>query len=359
MKIMSIVGARPNFIKMFPLIKEITRQGIDHSLVHTGQHYDYEMSDVFFIELNIKATTFLNVGSGLHGYQTGNMLIRLEKIMLEEKPDIVLVPGDTNTTLAGALAAAKLHIPVGHIEAGLRSFDRGMPEEINRILVDHCSDYLFCPTETAVKNLKNEGIKENRIFLVGDTMVEACDQCLEIAKRESKIFEKYNIPNKYFLATVHRAENTDNKSRLENIINAFINLDTKVVFPLHPRTAKKLHEYKLYEMLIGSENILLTKPLGYLDFLILLSKAEVVITDSGGVQKEAFFFQKPCITLRETTEWKETIELGQNILVGTNKRMILEGIKHAQTCNLNHNNKLFGDGTTGKKIISILTNLSN
>ena len=351
---MSVVGARPNFIKMSPVIKEIEKRDLEHILVHTGQHYDVEMSDIFLTELKLPQFEYLNVGSGTHGYQTGKMLIELEKVMQRENPDVILVPGDTNTTLSGALAAVKLHIPVAHIEAGLRSFDKRMPEEINRILTDHCSDYLFCPTETAVKNLNNEGIADEKIFLVGDTMVDACFQNIEIAKKTSIVYKKYDIEANYFFATIHRAENTDDKTRLENIVYAFGFIETQIVFPAHPRTVKRLKEFGLFEKLKEAENVLMIDPVGYLDSLLLISKAKLILTDSGGVQKEAFLLRVPCVTLRDSTEWIETIELGGNILVGADKNKILKGV----TLMLDEQPKFvknpFGDGKASVRIVEIL-----
>ncbi|KAF5436394.1 UDP-N-acetylglucosamine 2-epimerase (non-hydrolyzing) [Candidatus Methanophagaceae archaeon] len=358
MKIMSVVGARPNFIKMAPVIKEIEKRNLEHILVHTGQHYDEELSKIFMDELKLPHFEYLGVGSGTHGYQTGTMLIELEKVMLRANPDVVLVPGDTNTTLAGALAAVKLHIPVAHIEAGLRSFDNRMPEEINRILTDHCSDFLFCPTETAVENLKNEGIADETIFLVGDTMVDACFQNLEIAKKGSNVFKEHNIEQDYFFATVHRAENTDEKTRLEHIVDAFVSMDTQIVFPAHPRTVKQLKAFGLFEKLENAKNVLMIDPVGYLDSLMLISKAELMLTDSGGIQKEAFFLKVPCVTLRDNTEWVETIELGGNILVGAYKDRILEGVTLMLDKQLKDVNNPFGDGKASERIGDILSRLN-
>lgn len=353
MKILAVVGTRPNFIKMSPVIKEIEKRGIDYILVHTGQHYDKEMSSVFLDELQLKNTFDLEVGSGTHGYQTGEMLIRIEKIMMNESPSIVLVPGDTNTSLAGALAAVKLHTPIGHVESGLRSFDKRMPEEINRILIDHCSDYLFCPTETAVRNLKNEGFSDKDLFLVGDTNFDACLQNLEIARKKSRIFSQYPIDSDFFLATIHRVENTDNATNLRNIVEAFRLIETQIVFPVHPRTMKRLIEYELFDKIKKKKNILITKPLGYLDFLMLLSKAKMVLTDSGGVQKEAFFLKIPCLTLRENTEWKETTNLGWNMLTKVKKEKIIESISSTMRMPKKSGNP-FGDGLASKKIIDVI-----
>jgi UDP-N-acetylglucosamine 2-epimerase (non-hydrolysing) len=354
MKILSVVGARPNFIKMSSVIKEIERRKHHHILVHTGQHYDWEMSGIFMKDLDLPKMINLRVGSGTHGYQTGKMLIQLEKIMMKEKPDAVLVPGDVNTTLAGALAATKLKIPLGHIEAGLRSYDREMPEEINRVLTDHCSDYLFCPTKTAVENLEKEGISKDRIFLVGDTMFDIFLQNMERALKKSSIHEEYNIDNDYFLLTIHRAENTDIKSRLKNIISAIISLQEQIIFPAHPRTVKRLREFGLLRGLKKANNVKLIKPIGYFDFLKLISQAKLVMTDSGGVQKEAFFLKIPCITLRDNTEWVETIEYGGNTLAGANKDKIINAVYRLNNFCLRQNVSLFGDGKAGRRIIDLL-----
>jgi UDP-N-acetylglucosamine 2-epimerase len=330
MKILSMVGARPNFIKCAALSKTIRKEHTE-ILLHTGQHYDYLMDKVFFDELHIPEPDYhLNVGSGSHGAQTGEMLKKIEEVLLKEKPDMALVYGDTNTTIAGALAAAKLHVPVAHVEAGLRSFDRSMPEEINRVLTDHCSTLLFCPTESAVLNLKVEGIYQG-VHNTGDVMVETLENNRKIAKK-SDILEKLGLKKKgYIVATVHRASNTDIKENLENIVSAFLESGEKIVFPVHPRVEKYLKQYGLYEKL--EKGVILTKPLGYLEFLKLTSNAKKILTDSGGVQKEAYILKVPCITLRSNTEWVETVEDGWNILVGADKEKIAEairGFKHAK-----------------------------
>jgi len=320
MKIVSIVGARPNFIKLAPVSKEL-RKEFNEIIIHTGQHYDYEMNKLFFDELGIPEPDYhLGVGSGSHGYQTGEMLKRTEEVLTKEKPDMVLVFGDTNSTLAGALAAVKLHINVAHVEAGLRSYDKKMPEEINRVLTDHCSDLLFCPTETAVKNLKNEGIAKG-VYLTGDVMVDALQENIKIAEKKSKILDELNLnPEEYYLATVHRAENTDDFSRLKSIVDAFCEI-RHIVFPCHPRTEKCLKEYGLWNKL--KNKIKVIKPVGYLDMLMLEKNARKILTDSGGVQKEAYIFKVPCITLRENTEWVETVEDGWNVLVGAESEKIV------------------------------------
>jgi UDP-N-acetylglucosamine 2-epimerase (non-hydrolysing) len=348
MKISSVVGARPNFIKLAPVSREL-RKEFDEIIIHTGQHYDYEMDKIFFDELGIPEPDYhLGVGSGTHGYQTGEMIKRVEEVLMKEKPDLVIVYGDTNTTLAGALAAVKLHIKVAHVEAGLRSFDKRMPEEINRVLVDHCSDILFCPTKTAVENLKREGIVEG-VYLVGDVMVDILKECIEIAEKRSKILDELDLkPKDYYLATVHRAENTDDFERLKNIVEAFCEVGN-IVFPCHPRTEKRLKEYGLWNKL--TKNVKVIKPVGYLDMLILEKNAKKIITDSGGVQKEAYILKVPCITLRETTEWIETVEDGWNILVGADKEKIIRAISNSKSMGYQRN--VFGS-CASKKIVNII-----
>jgi UDP-GlcNAc3NAcA epimerase len=325
MKIATVIGARPQFIKCAPLSREL-RKNHQEIIIHTGQHYTYEMNRVFFRELSIPEPDYnLQAGSGSHGAQTGAMLIKLEKILMEEKPDMALVYGDTNSTLAGALAAVKLQIDIGHVEAGLRSFDRTMPEEINRIVTDHCSNYLFCPTITAVNNLKREGAA-GEIQLTGDVTVDVLGDSIEAARRSS-VLEQLGLESKrYLLATIHRQSNTDHEPDLRSIVEALLEIEEDTVFPLHPRTEKYLKAYGLYDKL--AEQVRLIKPLGYLDFLKLLSSARKILTDSGGIQKEAYILGVPCITLRENTEWVETVENGWNILVGTDKEKIAQTVRY-------------------------------
>ena len=313
MKIATIVGARPNFIKLAPVSKQIRKRNLDEVIVHTGQHYNYEMDRIFFEEMGIAAPDYhLGIGSGSHGFQTGEMLKKVEEALIKEMPDAVIVFGDTNSTLAGALAAAKLHIRCAHVEAGLRSFDRNMPEEINRVLVDHCSDLLLCPTMTAVENLNKEGIVQN-VHLTGDVMVDAQRDCERIAESKSHILEELDLePRSYYLATIHRASNTDDPENLRAIALALQDLDD-VVIPCHPRAEKYLKEFGLWNEL--EKKIRVIKPVGYLDMLLLEKNAKKIITDSGGVQKEAYLLGIPCITLRDTTEWIETVEDGWNLLV--------------------------------------------
>lgn len=346
MKIMSVVGARPQFIKAAPVSRVLRRQHAE-VLVHTGQHYDDNMSDVFFRELDIPEPDInLGVGSGPHGAQTGGMMAGLEKVALEVKPDWVLVYGDTNSTLAAALVAAKLHIPLAHVEAGLRSFDRRMPEEINRVLADHVSDLLLCPTEGAVRNLTREGI-ERGVHLVGDVMYDAFLFNLDTARKRDGVAKKLGLaPGSFALATLHRAENTDDAERLRSILHGIDRSGLEVVLPLHPRTRARLEGPP-------PARIRVLDPVGYLDMLALEEAAAVIVTDSGGVQKEAYFLGKPCVTLRDSTEWTETVEAGWNVLAGWDAEQIAEAMRTFRP-----NSKrpeLFGDGHAAEKISKLLT----
>jgi UDP-N-acetylglucosamine 2-epimerase len=347
-KVVSIVGARPQFIKAAP-VSRVLRERCHEVLVHTGQHYDHNMSAVFFEELEIPEPDYnLGVGSGLHGQQTGRMLVAIERVLLDERPDWVLVYGDTNSTLAGALAAVKLHIRLAHVEAGLRSFNRRMPEEHNRVLTDHCADLLFCPTQTAVENLASEGITRG-VHHVGDVMYDAALYNLRIAEKQSTILRHLSLdPKSYLLATIHRAENTDNRARLASIVEAFGALQEPIVFPAHPRTRSALVAHKLEV----PPNVHLIEPVGYLDMLMLEKHARLILTDSGGVQKEAYFFGVPCVTLREETEWVETVEAGWNMVVGADTPRIIEGVhSHASP---EARPALYGDGESAKHIINCL-----
>jgi len=346
-----IVGVRPEFIQCTQVVQELSKKHTTR-IIHTGQHYDYIMDKVFFDELEIpEPAHHLNIGSGSQGQQTGDLLKKIEEVLIETPPDMVLVFGDTNSTLAGALAAAKLHIYVGHIESGMRSYDKTMPEEINRILTDHCSDIHFCSTQTAVENLHKEGLVE-QIYLTGDVTVDALRKYKNIAKKKSSILERLNLsPKEYLVATLHRASNTDIKRNLTEIIEAFIAVDNKIIFPLHPRTKAALEKYDLYNRLLNSKNINLISPLGYLDFLHLLNNAEKVLTDSGGIQKEAYILKVPCITLRENTEWVETVHEGWNVLAGTDgnriRKMIQDFIPSTDQ------NMVFGQSASKKIVNSI------
>jgi UDP-GlcNAc3NAcA epimerase len=312
-KVLTVVGARPQFIKAWPVARALVEAGIHEVLVHTGQHYDDRMSRVFFEEMGIRPPDRnLEIGSGLHGEQTGRMLIALETVMLEERPDWLLVYGDTNTTLAAAIAACKLEIPIAHVEAGLRSFNRSMPEEHNRVLTDHCSTLLFCPTQTAVDHLSREGVTAG-VRLVGDVMFDAVLHFGAVARERSRVLQTVGVePGGYHLATIHRPYNTDEPERLAALLSALDRLDAPVVFPIHPRTRARLGERG---EATSWRQVRLVEPVGYLDMLRLEQGARAVLTDSGGVQKEAYFFAVPCFTLRSETEWVETVESGWNTLV--------------------------------------------
>ena len=346
-KFLIIVGARPNFIKTAPLLKELKKyKNISAVLLHTGQHYDYEMSEVFFKSLNISKPKYnLNIASGPSPEQIARMMIGIEKVCFKENPDLIIVFGDVNSTLAGALVAVKLDLKLAHIESGLRSYDRSMPEEINRVLTDEVSNFLFCPTKDAVANLKKEGIKKN-IFNAGDIMH---DVFLKNKIKKSNILKKLKlIPKEYLLLTIHRSANADNLQKLESILWAVGQSKENIIFPCHPRTRKTLKNLKI------GKNIKIIKPVGYFDILELEKKAKKIITDSGGIQKEAYWAKVPCITLRNNTEWKETLKGGWNILVGSNKSKILNAIKLPDP--KAKQKKYFGNGNSAKKIAKILSN---
>ena len=354
MNVVSIVGARPQFIKAAAVTRAVKRfSEVHHTLVHTGQHYDENMSEIFFEQLEIPKPDYnVGIGSGKHGVQTGRMLEAIEQILLQERPDWVLVYGDTNSTLAGALAAVKLHIPVAHVEAGLRSFNRGMPEEVNRVLTDHASDLLFAPTLASVRNLQYEGISEDKILLVGDVMYDAALFYSVKGDRESQILEALDLhPKEYILATVHRAENTDDARRLRMIFEG-LELAAKeipVIMPLHPRTREALRR----EGVLGTnfKQVLILEPVGYLDMVMLEKCARLIATDSGGVQKEAFFYRVPCVTLRSETEWVELVDLGWNRLVPpTSATTIFEGLMSMlDQCGLS--GYPYGDGAAADHIV--------
>ncbi|WP_333859739.1 non-hydrolyzing UDP-N-acetylglucosamine 2-epimerase [Clostridium sp.] len=348
MKILTVVGARPQFIKA-SAVSNVIRKCHEEILVHTGQHYDKNMSQVFFEELNIPKPDYnLEVGSGNHGKQTGTMLIKLEEIYIKEKPDFVLVYGDTNSTLAGALCASKLLIPLAHVEAGLRSFNRKMPEEQNRVITDTLSNILFVPTESAILNLKREGIEQG-VYNVGDVMFDAILNFKKLAESKDQIIKKLDLKGKdYILTTIHRAENTNYIHRLKNIVEALNECGKPVVLPLHPRTKKYIIDYGLK----FNDNVNVIEPVGYLEMINLEMNSQKIVTDSGGVQKEAFFMKKPCITMRDETEWVETVENGWNIIVGTDKDKILEGILNFIP---DRNQKsIFGKGDAAVKILDVL-----
>ncbi|MFE8701698.1 non-hydrolyzing UDP-N-acetylglucosamine 2-epimerase [Cytobacillus sp. FJAT-54145] len=349
MKIITILGARPQFIKAAP-VSRVLREKHTELIVHTGQHYDSNMSDIFFEELNIpKPDYYLRVGSGNHGKQTGEMLEKIEEIVVAENPDYVMVYGDTNSTLAGALVAAKLHVPVIHIEAGLRSFNKKMPEEVNRIMTDHVSEFLFCPTDTAVHNLKNENITHN-VFNIGDVMYDAVLYNKELAEEKSTILSEHGLDKKgYHLITIHRAENTDDVQNMNNILEAFSKIEEVKVWPIHPRTKHKLAGYGLD--LDSIPNLKVIDPVGYLDMLTLEANALKIVTDSGGVQKEAYFMKVPCVTVREQTEWVETLEEDANILVGTDVGKLLDAVRKEVSPSYRD---AFGDGHASEKIVELI-----
>jgi UDP-GlcNAc3NAcA epimerase len=353
-KVVTIIGARPQFIKAAPVSRAL-RQVAHEILVHTGQHYDHEMSAIFFQELGIPEPDYhLGVGSGSHGWQTGQMLIRIEEVLLAERSDWVMVYGDTNSTVAGALAAVKLHIPVAHVEAGLRSFNRIMPEEHNRVLTDHVADLLFCPTQTAVNNLAREGIARG-VHLVGDVMYDAVLHNATLAQERSDVLARLGLkPGSYALVTIHRPGNTDDPTRLSAILAALkeIGADGPVVFPIHPRTRQRIAEYGL-DPRANTPYPGYIDPVGYLDMLVLERHARLILTDSGGVQKEAFFFAVPCLTLREETEWVETVEAGWNRLVGADPAAIVRAAREFRP--VGSPPPLLGDGRAAERIAALLS----
>jgi UDP-GlcNAc3NAcA epimerase len=358
MKVLSVFGARPQFVKSYALSRVFSgKKGLLKEVnIHTGQHYDQKMSDAFFSSMGLpKPDYFLGVGGLSHGAMSGRMLEKIEEILIKEKPNCTVVYGDTNSTLAGALASVKLHIPVVHIEAGLRSFNRRMPEEINRVLTDHCSSLLFAPTPTAVRNLRNEGIPEDKIQLVGDVMYDVSMHLRQTAESNSSILEQYSLtPANYVLATIHRQENTDAPDRLKEICSGLEEIAKKqtLVWPIHPRTKKILEESDFWDL--NKSNIQIIDPVDYLDMLMLISNAGLIATDSGGLQKEAYFFKVPCLTLRDETEWVELVENGFNILVGADKRKILESYEEMLIKKNDWSTTLYGDGKVGEKIVKEL-----
>jgi len=355
MKIAIVVGTRPEIIKMAPVIKESGKKGEDYFILHTGQHYSYNLDRVFFEQLKLPPAKYnLEVGSGSHAEQTAKILIGVENVLQTETPDIVLVEGDTNSVLAGALAASKLHIRVGHVEAGLRSYDRQMPEETNRILTDHCSDYLFAPTQKAKEILLSEGIHKDKVFVTGNTIVDAVYQNLEIAREQRKTLNTLHLnPREYFLVTLHRQENVDNSSRFASILEGLDKAATEfhlpVVYPIHPHSRKMMTRFDL-----EPRNLKLIEPVDFLDFLQLENNARLILTDSGGVQEEACILNVPCVTLRDNSERPETIEVSANVLAGASPHKILECVELMLSRKNNWINP-FGDGKAGEKIVKIVT----
>jgi len=348
MKIVSVIGARPQFVKAATISRVIKpREDMQEVILHTGQHYDENMSKIFFEELNIPEPDYnLGVGSGTHARQTGMMLQGIEKVLLKEKPDWTLLYGDTNSTLAGALAATKLHVPVAHVEAGLRSFNQLMPEEINRIVTDRISDLLFAPTQTAIENLRKEGLAEITCF-TGDVMYDSVLYYRNIIDEDPEKYRMEGTPEEYLLATVHRAENTDHPDHIANILDAFGKLTLPVLLPVHPRTRKIISGFSL------PSNLILKEPVSYLQMLALIKHARKVLTDSGGVQKEAYFLQTPCITLRTETEWLETLHDGWNMVTATDPSRIVDAVNSpVPTAPQSH---AFGTGKAAEIIVGLFT----
>lgn len=363
MKIVTVIGARPQFVKAAMVSRAIRslnasrkKSLLTETIVHTGQHYDDVMSKIFFEEMGIPIPTYnLEVGSGSHAVQIGNILIRLEQALIDERPDVVLVYGDTNSTIAASLAVSKLSIPLGHVEAGLRSYNREMPEEINRILTDRVSTFLFCPTQTSESILRQEGITQG-VYLTGDVMLDASLYYVAVAETRSNVLSRLNLlPKQYYLVTVHRPGNADVMENMMCILRAFSKLCLPVVFPVHPRTKKMIDSilthktHKLVEY--DASQLLLIDPVGYLDMLVLEKHARTIITDSGGIQKEAYFFRVPCVTLRQETEWVETVELGWNSLCNIVEEEIVEKSYRARKGEWL---PIFGDGTASSKIVDII-----
>ena len=354
-KVASVVGARPNFVKLMP-IHGVLKDILHHEIIHTGQHYDFELSEIFFKEFDLPKPNYnLDIGSGLPGQQVGDMIKRIEKILVENKYDLVLVYGDTNSTFAGAFAAVKSNIRVAHIESGLRSFDRRMPEEINRILTDNLSHYLFASTRSACLNLERENVF-GKIYETGDLSVEVISEARKLAS-QSRITRDLDLdPKNYIIFTMHRAENTEIDASFLSIIRAFTILsDVKIVFPIHPRTKKILKEKNLYQKLKSCKNVILIPPVGYIDFIHLVKNANKIITDSGGLQKEAFLLSVPCITIRRNTEWTETVEEGWNVLTDTDPEKIVYSVRK-WVPEKKTQNQIFGDGNTSTAIKEIIQN---
>ena len=350
-KIVSIVGARPQFVKAAPVCRTLKAAHHVELLIHTGQHYDDNMSAIFFEELDIPTPAFnLGIGSGSHGAQTGAMLAGIEPILISERPDWVLIYGDTNSTVAGALAAAKLHIRIAHVEAGLRSFNRGMPEEINRVVADHLADLLLVPSQTAVDNLKAEGITHG-VHNVGDVMADALAFAVERASGRAAILDRLGIGERgYLLATIHRPENTDNPERMRNILAAFGKIAEPIIFPIHPRTRLALGKILDRDLEIG--DLKLIEPVGHLDMVRLEQSARMILTDSGGIQKEAYWLRVPCVTLRDETEWVETVQAGWNVVVAADSELIIQAVSTFSPPETHPT--LYGDGHAAERIVALL-----
>lgn len=369
MKASIILGTRPEIIKMSPVVKALESGSIDYFILHTGQHYDYEMDKIFFEELGLRPPSKnLNVGSGMHAVTTGKMIVGIEEVLIEEKPNVVLVEGDTNSVLAGALVSTKLHISLGHVEAGLRSYDRRMPEEYNRIIADHSADYLFAPTQNAKKNLEKEGIsnheilyyggvRRQKISVTGNTSVDALQQNLEKAKKTDAL-SKYGLSkDQYFLVTAHRAENVDEKHRLSGILNGLVGItalyNKPIIYPIHPRTKRRIKEFNLESEVRGIRNLNLVEPTGFFDMLALEYGAKLILTDSGGIQEEACTLKVPCVVLRDSSDRPESIEVGAAMLAGCETKKIIETTKKMIDKERNWENP-YGEGKAGEKIVEIL-----
>ncbi len=350
-----VLGTRPEMIKLSPVLRACDRRGVSYTLIHTGQHYSDELDSVFFERLGLPEPDYhLDVGSGRHGEQTGEMLAGIEDVVLTEDVDVVLVQGDTNSVLAGAIATSKLDAELGHVEAGLRSFDRDMPEEINRVITDHVGDYLFAPTEESASLLRDEGIDESRIHVTGNTIVDAVQAHRNIAAEESSILDRHNLTSgEFILMTAHRAENVDERDRLADLFAGIgrvaRELDYPVIYPIHPRTRERLEEFEV----TAPDTVRLINPLDFLDFLRLEDTAAIIVTDSGGVQEEACILGTPCVTIRESTERPETVAAGANTVVGTNPDDILAGVREMLSTDGDWENP-FGDGTAAEQILDIM-----
>lgn len=353
------MGTRPEIIKMAPIIRECQQRKLHYFVIHSGQHYSYQLDKVFFEELQLPRPKYnLEVGSGTHGEQTARLLERIEQVLIKAKPNLVLVEGDTNTVMAGALAASKLDIKVGHVEAGLRSYDRSMPEELNRLITDHLSDYLFAPTRDTAKILAKEGIDRKKIFNTGNTIVDSVFENLKLARKKSTLIKNLNLKIKnYLLLTMHRQENTDNYARLLGIIQGLKLLSDQynipIIYPIHPRARKMLTHFTLVEQIKQIKNLKIIEPVGFLDFLALEDQAKLILTDSGGVQEESCILKVPCVTLRDNTERPETLQVGSNILAGTDPQKILQSVNKMIEIKTNWKNP-FGSGKSAAKIINII-----
>ena len=359
-KVILVVGTRPNYMKAAPIFNEIKKyaKNFQISLVHTGQHYDFAMCEIFFRDLKLpKPDVYLNVGSGTHAEQTGKILIRFENILKKEKPDLVIVVGDVNSTLACALTAKKLNIKIAHIEAGLRSFNMSMPEEVNRVLTDHISDYLFVTERSAVLNLKNEGIDNDKIYFVGDIMIDSLLMCMRKIKKVDT-YKKYNLSsNNFAVLTLHRPSNVDSRKNFENIIEALMHIQKKikVIFPIHPRTNKKMQKFNLKKKIKHMSNVITTRPLGYIDFMNLVLNCKFILTDSGSIQSESTYLDIPCITIREETERPATVLDGTNRIAGREKKEIIKLSEKALKDGWKKKKTLkYYDGKTAKRIVKIL-----